>query len=60
MSWQHLIQPLGQGSYETKTIFNILKQERYQGPVGAIGFCIRQASNQHLKQSIQYWQEISK
>ena len=55
MGWDKLIQPLGQGSYDIKGLFQVLKDLNYKGPIRVIGFGIRQPAKQHLKQSISYW-----
>ena len=57
MGWDKLIQPLGQGSYDVKSIFRILKDLKYTGLVGVIGYQIKLPAKQHLKQSITYWKE---
>ncbi len=57
MGWDKLIQPLGQGSYDIKGLFQILKDLDYTGPVGVIGFGIKQPAKQHLKQSISFWKK---
>ena len=56
MGWDKLIQPLGQGSYDIKRLLQTLKDLNYAGPIGVIGYGIKQPAKQHLKQSISYWQ----
>ena len=60
MGWDKLIQPLGQGSYDVGAVFRTLKALNYSGPVGVIGFGIRQPAKKHLKQSIDYWQGMDR
>ena len=55
MGWDKLIQPPGKGSYDVKELLRILRDLDYKGPVGAIGFGIKQPARQHLKQSISFW-----
>jgi len=55
MGWDKLIQPLGQGSYDVNGLLQILEDLGYQGPIGVIGFGIRQPASQHLRQSIAFW-----
>lgn len=57
MGWDKLIQPLGQGSYDVRNIFRILKDLKYKAPIGVIGYQIKLPAKQHLKQSITYWKE---
>lgn len=57
MGWDKLIQPLGQGGYDVRNIFRILKDLEYRGPIGVIGYGIKLPAKQHLKQSIAYWKE---
>jgi len=60
MSWDKLIQPLGKGSYDVKGLLQTLKDLDYTGPIGVIGFGIRQPAKQHLKQSISFWKEADR
>jgi len=55
MGWDKLIQPLGRGSYDVKGLLQVLKDLNYTGPIGVIGFGIKQPAKQHLKQSIAFW-----
>ena len=59
MGWDKLIQPLGQGSYDIKGLLKTLDDLGYQGPVGVIGFGLKQPAREHLKQSIEFWQKMS-
>lgn len=59
MGWDKLIQPLGQGSYDIKALLKTLDDLGYQGPVGVIGFALKQPAREHLKQSIEFWREMS-
>ncbi len=58
MGWDKLIQPLGQGSYDVRALLQTLKELGYAGPVGVIGFGIRQPAKTHLKESISFWREM--
>ena len=55
MGWDKLIQPLGQGSYDVGSLLKTLRQLDYQGPVGVIGYGLKQPAKDHLKQSIEFW-----
>jgi sugar phosphate isomerase/epimerase len=57
MGWDKLIQPLGKGSYDIKGLLTNLKELKYTGPVGVIGYGIRQPAKEHLKQSMTFWQQ---
>jgi len=59
MGWDKLIQPLGQGSYDVKGLLKILKDLEYKGPIGIIGFGIRQPAAKHLKTSLTWWKGLS-
>ena len=58
MGWDKLIQPLGSGSYDVKKLLSILNDLNYRGPVGVIGFGIKQPAAKHLKQSMTFWRSI--
>ena len=60
MGWDKLIQPLGKGSYDIKAILKTLEDLNYKGPIGVIGYGIKQPAKQHLKQTITFWREQSK
>lgn len=60
MGWDKLIQPLGQGSYDVRNLVQTLRKLRYQGPVGVIGFGLKQPAKEHLKQSIDFWRSACK
>jgi sugar phosphate isomerase/epimerase len=55
MGWDKLIQPLGSGSYDVKKLLTTLNELNYRGPVGVIGFGIKQPAAKHLKQSVEFW-----
>ena len=59
MGWDKLIQPLGQGSYDVGELIKTLQELDYQGPVGVIGYGLKQPAKDHLKQSIEFWRAIS-
>lgn len=58
MGWDQLIQPLGQGSYDVKGLLKTLKELDYRGPIGIIGYGIKQPAAKHLGQSIAFWRKI--
>ena len=55
MGWDKLVQPLGQGSYDVQPLLKTLQEIGYQGPIGVIGYGIKQPARQHLKQTMDYW-----
>lgn len=55
MGWDKLIQPLGQGSYDVGSLLKTLQDLDYSGPVGVIGYGLKQPAKEHLKQSIGFW-----
>jgi sugar phosphate isomerase/epimerase len=59
MGWDKLIQPLGQGSYDVKKLLRVLDKLEYRGPVGVIGYGLKQPAKQHLRQSISFWRKAS-
>jgi sugar phosphate isomerase/epimerase len=57
-NWSQLIQPLGQGSFDTYILLKELKDLGYFGPVGLQGFGIGGDVYQNLKQSMQAWNAL--
>ncbi|MFT5905163.1 MAG: hypothetical protein ACI9E1_000756 [Cryomorphaceae bacterium] len=58
MGWDKLIQPLGSGSYDVKSLLLTLRELNYKGPIGVIGYGIKQPAKEHLKQSISFWRNL--
>ena len=59
MDWDRLIQPLGQGSYDAAALLGTLRKLGYKGPVGVIGYGLKQPAREHLRQSIQFLRDVS-
>lgn len=57
MNWDRLIQPLGQGSYDAAALLGTLRKLGYKGPVGVIGYGLKQPAREHLRQSILFLRE---
>jgi len=60
MGWDKLIQPLGQGSYDVGQLLKMLRELDYKGPVGMIGYGLKQPAKDHLKQSIDSWRKLTR
>ncbi len=58
MGWDKLIQPLGQGGYDVGELLKTLRELDYSGPVGVIGFGLKQPAREHLRQSIDFWRKM--
>lgn len=58
MNWDRLIQPLGQGSYDTYALMRMLADLGYEGPVGLQCYNIKEKPEIHLAQSIRAWQVL--
>lgn len=57
MNWDRLIQPLGQGSYDTAGFVRRLQAE-WDGPIGLQGYGIGGDRKDHLKRSIAAWRTM--
>ena len=60
MGWDRLIQPLGEGDFDVRSVLKVLKDIGYTGPVGLQCYGIRSKPRQHLSQSIEAWHSLSK
>ena len=58
--WEHLIQPLGQGNYNTEKYLNAFIERGFMGPVGLQCFNIKEDKPVHLKQSMVAWKNMQK
>lgn len=58
--WNTLIQPLGEGSYNTYGFLKTFWDMGFQGPVGLQCYAIKQEKTVHLKKSVQTWQAYKK
>lgn len=56
--WQHFIQPLGQGSYDTFGYLNAFIVRGFRGPVGLQCYNIKEEKAVHLKKSITAWKNF--
>ena len=60
MGWDRLIQPLGQGDFDVKSVLKILKELGYKGPVGLQCYGIRGGPLDHLPQSMEAWRKLTR
>ncbi|MEM1297059.1 MAG: TIM barrel protein [Verrucomicrobiota bacterium] len=58
-NWGQLIQTLDQGSFDQTTLFAILDEIGYRGPVGLQCYAIKGDPFQNLERSIQAWRRLS-
>ena len=58
--WQHLIQPLGQGNYNTEEYLNAFIERGFKGPVGLQCYNIKEDKPIHLEQSMAAWKQMQK
>ncbi|GAB2589733.1 sugar phosphate isomerase/epimerase family protein [Spirosoma areae] len=58
--WNTLIQPLGEGKYDTYSFLKTFWDMGFQGPVGLQCYNIKQEKTVHLNQSVQTWQAYKK
>ena len=56
MSWERLIQPLGEGSYDAAGFMRKVRAAGYTGPVGFQGYGIRRDPKEVLQRSMEFWQ----
>ncbi|MEI6677633.1 MAG: TIM barrel protein [Mariniphaga sp.] len=55
LGWDQLIQPLGQGSFDTYAFVKILIDNGYKGPIGLQCYNLKGDATETLKQSMQTW-----
>jgi sugar phosphate isomerase/epimerase len=58
-SWARLIQPLGEGTYDVRTVVKKLQALNYTGPIGLQGYGIKLPPEENLKKSMTAWKEIN-
>ncbi len=58
--WNTLIQPLGEGKYDTYFFLKTFWDMGFQGPVGLQCYNIKQPKPVHLQKSLQTWQAYKK
>ena len=56
--WKHLIQPLGEGSYDTFSFLEAFITRGFRGPVGLQCYNITGPREEHLKKSMNAWKKI--
>jgi sugar phosphate isomerase/epimerase len=57
LGWDRLIQPLGQGSFDTYRFVKALRDNGYKGPIGLQCYNLKGDATETLKQSMQTWRE---
>jgi sugar phosphate isomerase/epimerase len=60
MGWKELIQPLGEGSFDTYALVKYAKDKGYEGPIGLQCYKIKQDAEVALAKSINTWKEYQK
>jgi sugar phosphate isomerase/epimerase len=60
MGWDRLIQPLGKGNFDVRSVLKALKDIGYTGPVGLQCYGIRSKPREQLSQSMKAWRSLSK
>jgi sugar phosphate isomerase/epimerase len=60
MDWSGLIQPLGKGSFDVLSLLRILRDNKYNGPVGLQCYDIKGDPSEFLKTSIDSWHSYMK
>jgi sugar phosphate isomerase/epimerase len=60
MNWDQLIQPLGEGTYDTYPLVKYLKDKGYDGPIGLQCYNIKQDTDVALSKSIKTWRSYQK
>lgn len=58
--WQHLIQPLGEGNYNTYQYLNAFIERGFEGPVGLQCYNIKEEKPVHLKKSMTAWKNFQR
>ena len=60
MGWDQLIQPLGEGTFDTYNLVKLAKDNGYEGPFGLQCYNIKQDAEIALTTSINTWREYQK
>jgi len=60
MNWSRLILPLGEGSFNVLKVLEILRNNKYSGPVGLQCFNIEGEPSEFLEFSVKTWNEYLK
>ena len=60
MDWDRLIQPLGQGSFDTYRLVELLADKGFTGPIGLQCFNIKGHPESYLPQSGEAWKSFKK
>ena len=60
MGWERLIQPLGEGSFDTYQLVKLLLDNGYKGPVGLQCYNLKGDAAVTLTKSIQTWKDYKK
>lgn len=58
--WDHFIQPLGRGSFNTYQYLNAFIERGFEGPVGLQCYNIREQKAVHLKESMSAWENFQR
>jgi sugar phosphate isomerase/epimerase len=58
-SWERLIRPLDEGTYDTRVVLRKLARLKYDGPIGLQGFGVKIPAEENLRRSISAWREFS-
>lgn len=59
-TWNRLIRPLDEGSYDTRIILKKLVALNYQGPIGLQGYGLKIPVEGSLRRSMQAWKQLLK
>jgi len=60
LGWERLIQPLGQGSFDTYRLVKLLIDNGYTGPIGLQYYGLKGDAVETLTQSLQTWNSYKK
>lgn len=59
MNWDQLIQPLGEGSFDTSRVLDLLDDISYNGPILLQCYNIDQPDSVHLQKSMAAWKRVN-
>ena len=60
MSWDRLIRPLGEGTYDVGKVMKVLDEIGYTGPIGLQCYAVKGDNRENLKKSIAAWRELNR
>jgi sugar phosphate isomerase/epimerase len=59
-NWGRLIRPLDEGDYDVRTVLAILRELKWNGPIGLQGFGVKLPVEENLSRSMNAWKALNR